>query len=91
MPIDWNAAVAQAEQHEREQQKQRDEQARLWREQYLADRERIEREQPKAIELALRLLKTAPAERQQEIKDAAEVADLTTLRNLEASARFNWR
>lgn len=88
MPIDWDAAKAQAEQRDQEIRDQAAALARAQREAYLADRERIAREQPEAIDIALRLLKCKDESLHQKIKDAAEQADLVTLRQWRDNLRF---
>lgn len=80
MPIDWDAATAEAEQREQGLREQAGAIRRARREAYLNDRERIEREQPEAVEIAVRMLRSTPERYHSEIRDAAEVADLETLR-----------
>jgi hypothetical protein len=80
MPIDWEAELERVEQEARSAAEQRRQAERRRREAYLADRERIEREQPEAIELALGLLRRQPEHRHERIKQAAEVADLEKLK-----------
>lgn len=91
MPIDWNAAAAEAEQREEELREQAEAARQARRKAYLTDRERIEREQSEAVEIAVRMLRWAPEKFHSGIKDAAEVADLATLRKLERTLPFQVR
>lgn len=93
MPIDWDAertaakereahAAATAAQAAADHQRQKAEREAERRAGYLADAERIQRHRPMAIEAALYLMDTEPAETHQAIKEAAEAADLETLDRL---------
>jgi len=80
MSIDWEAQLERVEQEARSAAEQQRQAEHSRREAYLADRERIERERPEAIEIALRLLQKQPEHRHERIKQAAEVADLERLK-----------
>lgn len=87
MPIDWDAVLEKHEQAERETLEQLREAKREQREAYLADAERIVREQPEAVEVALKLLRSRP-EHTEKIKAAAEVADLEKLKTWARIAHY---
>lgn len=87
MPIDWDAVLEKREQEEREMLEQMRDAKRERRAAYLADAERIVREQPEAVEIALKLLRSRP-DHAEKIKAAAEVADLEKLKQWERTAHF---
>lgn len=87
MTIDWDAENERIERPHRAALEAAREARRQRRAAYLADTERIARERPEAIEIALRLLKRRP-DGEAKIKAAAEVADLEQLREWERTAHF---
>lgn len=87
MPIDWDTETERAKQAERARHEQAEELRRQRRDAYLADTERITRDQPEAIEIALRLMRQRP-DCEEQVKAAAEVADLEKLKQWASDVRF---